>query len=120
MSLKRQLQAQARSLALFFYSLRLPRWLNGFTMRAVLVSLSLLFVVLYLGQLTQSSTYGYTLHELERQSEALRTENQKLTIETAHYGSMANIQKRLAGMRMVAAEDIKHLDANRAVVVAKK
>ena len=79
------------------------QWIFSTTFRFTLITMLLVFGVLYLMQTSSLSTKGYEINDLEKQIQALEQENQKLGFEVATHRSMNSIQNRLAGLSMVEA-----------------
>ncbi len=107
MSLKRRLENQCQQFAFAIKSIDLPVWFNHSLVKAGLLSVTILFGVLYLLQTSTTATGGYEIRNLENKTDALSDEIQRVEIAVAEEGSMPNIQKRLSSVNMVAVENIK-------------
>lgn len=107
MSLKRRIENQYQHFTFALQTIALPEWFNSSLVKAGLGSLVVLFGVLYLLQTSTTANGGYEIRNLEKQTDALTTEIQKVEIAVAEEGSMPNIQKRLSSVDMVAVENIK-------------
>ncbi len=116
MSLKRQIQFKYKSLVRSLQTISLPEWLTSRTARVALVSIIFLFSIAYIINTTSSATTGYQMNELEKQTQALQTDVQKLQVEIADNSSMNNIQSRLAKLNMTEAVGIKYLTGKNTVV----
>ena len=116
MSIKRQIQFKYKNLLRSLQTIRAPRWLTSRATRLVLVSIIFLFGIGYIANMTSSATSGYQMHELEKQTQSLQTEVQKLQVEIADNSSMSSISARLARLNMVEAKGIKYLTTKNTAV----
>lgn len=108
MSLKRQIQFRYKGMVRSLQTISLPKWLTSKTARLGLFSIIFLFSAAYIIKTTASATSGYQMHELEKKTQALETEVQKLQVEIADNSSMNNIQSRLVKLNMAEASGIKY------------
>ncbi len=79
------------------------QWLYGTTFRALLLTVFLVFGLMYVVQTSSLSTKGYEINDLEKQIQVLEQENQRLELQIASNRSMNSIQERLVGLNMVEA-----------------
>ena len=79
---------------------------------AALGAVTLVSLVFYLVQVSNSSTIGYQLKDLEAQSKALISETKKLEVEIVRAQSIANLDENIARLNMVPVEKIKYLDGS--------
>ena len=86
----------------------LPKWLTCRMARLTLFFIIFLFSAAYIIKTTASATSGYQMHELEKQTQSLETEVQKLQVEIADNSSMNNIQSRLVKLNMTEVAGIKY------------
>ncbi len=107
MSLKRRLENQYQQFTFAVKTITLPAWFSHSLVKAGLVSVTILFGVLYLLQTSNTATSGYEIRNLEKQADALSAEIQKVEIAVAEESAMPNIQKRLSSVGMVPVEKIK-------------
>lgn len=78
------------------------------TFRVFLLVFILFFGLLHVINLSNMSTKGYDMTELQKTITALERENQKLDFKIAKFSSMQSIQERLSGIGMVAAENVEY------------
>jgi hypothetical protein len=107
MSLKRRLEDQYQQFSFAVRTITLPVWFNHSLVKAGLASATILFGVLYLLQTSVTATSGYEIRNLEKQTDVLTDEIQKVEIAVAEQSAMPNIQKRLSSVNMVVVENIK-------------
>ena len=100
-------------------TISVPRWLISKTARLGLFSIIFLFGFAYIIKTASSATAGYKMHELEKQTQALETEVQKLQVEIADNSSMKNIQSRLVKLNMIEAAGIKYFTVKNTEVAKK-
>lgn len=76
----------------------------------VLVLAALVTVgISYVWQISQVSTQGYYLKDLERQVSILEKQNEKLSFEMAELNSMARIESAAKTLGMVKSDSIVYL-----------
>ena len=63
----------------------------------------------YVWQISQVSTQGYNLKDLERQVSILEKQNEKLSFEMAELNSMARIESAAKSLGMVKSDSIVYL-----------
>ena len=102
MSLKRKITYQIDSLRNYLYSLELPSWFTGRTMRLALSFSVVVFAAGYVYQISSTAVSGYAINDLQKQVAVLQKDIQKIEVEQADYGSMKNIQSRADSLGMVA------------------
>ena len=100
-------------------TISLPQWLTSKTARLGLFSVIFLFSIAYVVNTTSSATSGYQMHELEKKTQTLETEVQKLQVEIADNSSMNNIQSRLVKLNMTEAAGIKYFTLKNTAVAKK-
>lgn len=66
---------------------------------------------LYVFQTTAVSVKGYDMTDLEREMTRLRRDTQGLDVEIAKYRSMDSIKKRLPELQLVAASEVRYVNA---------
>jgi len=110
MSLKRRLENQYQRFAFAVRTTSFPDWLSHPATRIGLAVVVLFFGVLYLLQISTTSTGGYAIRDLEKKVDTLSTEIQKVQIAVAEESAMPSIQKRLLGANMVKVEKIKFVN----------
>ena len=116
MSIKRQIQFKYRNLLHSLQTIALPGWVTSRTARFGLVAIIFIFSAAYIFNTTASATSGYQMHELEKQTQTLETEVQKLQVEIADNSSMNSIQSRITKLNMVEASNIKYFSIKSATV----
>lgn len=65
--------------------------------------------IAYVWQISQVSTQGYYLKDLERQVSILEKQNEKLSFEMAELNSMARIETAAKTLGMVKSDSIMYL-----------
>jgi len=65
--------------------------------------------IAYVWQISQVSTQGYYLKDLERQVSILEKQNEKLSFEMAELNSMARIESAAKTLGMVKSDSIVYL-----------
>lgn len=65
--------------------------------------------IAYVWQISQVSTQGYYLKDLERQVSILEKQNEKLSFEMAELNSMARIESAAKTLGMVKSDSIMYL-----------
>ena len=78
------------------------------TFRVGLSVLIGVFGIMYVAQTSSVSTKGYDINDLQRKITNLERENDRLGYQIAQNRSMQSIQARLAGMDLVAADDVEY------------
>lgn len=116
MSIKRQIQFKYQNLVHSLRTMRLPEWVDSKGLRVGLLAIIFLFSAAYIINTTSSATSGYQMRELEKKTEALENEVQKLQVEIADNSSMNSIQSRLAKLNMVDASGVKYLTVKNTAV----
>jgi hypothetical protein len=109
MSIRLRVRYQVRSVARFFDSFSVPAFLTGLGARFCLVAVVVMLSVGYIVQISHLSTGGYEIAKLEKEISKLSDESERLTTEVAEYQSISNVQKRLQGLSMVPAQNIKYV-----------
>jgi hypothetical protein len=115
-SLKRQIQFKYQSMARSLQTISLPQWLTSRAARLVLFFIVFLFSFAYIINITSFAASGYQLHELEKQTQSLETEVQKLQVEIADNSSLNSISSRLVKLNMIEAGNIKYLTVKNTIV----
>lgn len=119
MSLRLRVRYQVRSIAQFFASLRIPSVLTGTGAKVTIMGLVLLLAVGYIVEMSRLTTSGYEIAELEKKVASLTEESDKLSTEVASHQSIASIQKRLQGVAMVPAKNIRYIKVSDMAVAAR-
>lgn len=97
-------------------------WLRRLTGRPCRVSLALWVVsfgLLYVIEITNVSTQGYQISDLEKQKTELANETRQLDVDIARLQSMHSIQERLPATGLVAAGRVEYVETGGAVVVKR-
>lgn len=119
MSYKRQLQAHYHNFLDAILTISLPEWLTGRTMRIGMLSFVMFMSVAYMGRINSAATSGYETRDLEKQLSEMNQEVQELNIKIADASSMNSLQKRLATLNMVSAENVVRYNAGAVVAMAR-
>lgn len=69
----------------------------------VLIVLACLLGLLYLTQVTKTNTYGYAIHDLDKERSALKTEHDDLSATSARLQAMNRIAESPEARSLVAA-----------------
>lgn len=85
----------------------------------ILILLIFFLSIFYLLQITQASTKGFKIKELEKKISDLKQTNEKLEFEITHLESIQNIQKLSEELGMVKAEEVEYLEPIMAGVAVK-
>ena len=109
MSLRRQLQYKYHNFTTSVRTMALPQWMTARATRALLLVAVLFFGIAYIVTITKSATSGYRVITLEKQTQALAMEVQKLQVEIADGSSITTLASRIANLNMVEAAGVKHL-----------
>ncbi len=88
----------------------IQRWIFSASCRFTLLTIVVLFGILYIVETNSVSTKGYEISDLERRLETLQQEHQRLTVEIAGYRSMKSIEERVKGMNLVSATDVQYVN----------
>lgn len=68
----------------------------------VLIVLACLLGLLYLTQVTKTNTYGYTMHQLQKEQTALKTEHDNLAAASARLQAIGRAESSAEAKTMVA------------------
>ena len=90
-------------------SMRLPGILLSAAVKTILIFAIISMVISYYFQMTSLTVGGYELSKLENQKAELMRSNEELKTEVASFQSMSNVEKRLEGLGMVKASNIKYI-----------
>lgn len=88
-----------------------------FCMLALIVALG----VGYIGKMTNTSTKGYAIRDLEVKVKQLQQEDQQLSVEIAKYSSMQTVRKRVEylGMEQTDAKEVEYVKSVEAAVARR-
>lgn len=80
---------------------------------AVLVAVMLAVLgLIYLTQITKTSTYGYQINELNDQKEQLLSEQRDLQVETARLQALEKVQQSSVAKAMEAPKETSYANTN--------
>lgn len=100
-------------------SFTLPAWVwNGLT-KGIVASLIVVVGLGYLFQINNLSTSGYIVNTLEKEVAAVNDETEKLASQVAEEQSLTSVQKRLQGIAMVKATDIRYIESTEKTAFAR-
>ncbi len=116
MSLKRQLKQKYQNFKFSLQTISLPSWMVHPRVRLILFFIIFIFSAAYIANMTASATSGYQVRVLEKQTEALQIDVQKLQVEVADNSSMNNIAGRIAKLNMVVVDNMHYLSVKDASV----
>jgi len=111
MSIKRRFEHQYRRLSAIAGAVDAPAWMMSNFFRVSMIAVVILAGVGYLSKISALSTGGYQLHDLESQVASLQSDIQKNEVQIAIGSSITNIEKMLAGTKMVSVSSLQHIDA---------
>ena len=103
-----------------FKSIAVPAWMSSTTVKLVVSGISICLLVGYIAQISNLTTSGYEIVTLEKKVEGLSGDTQKLTSELATYQSISSVQKRVQGIAMVPASNIKYIKISTEAAVAQR
>jgi len=89
--------------------LAIQKWMLSTSFRFVLLSLLVVFGIMYVVQTSSASTKGFEMNDIKKQITSLERENQELQYKIANYRSMQSIKERLKGMDLVVATDVQYV-----------
>lgn len=78
-------------------------------LRILVLAILVTVGIVYVWQISQVSTQGYYLKDLERQVSILEKQNEKLSFEMAELNSMARIESTAKTLGMVKSDSIVYL-----------
>lgn len=75
----------------------------------------------YIGKITNTSTKGYAIRDLEVKVKQLQQEEQQLSVEIAQYSSMQTVRKRVEqlGMEQTDAKEVEYVKSVEAAVARR-
>lgn len=75
----------------------------------------------YIGKITNTSTKGYAIRDLEVKVKQLQQEEQLLSVEIARYSSMQTVRKRVEqlGMEQTTAKEVEYVKSVEAAVARR-
>lgn len=109
MSVSARLRYQYLSFTQFIFNFELPAFLTGTLARVTILSVIVVMVIGYVVQVSNLTTGGFQIADLEKQVDSLSDETQKINAEVATYQSIHSVEKRLEGISMVPAGQIHYV-----------
>ncbi len=89
------------------------------TVRIALCSVIIALGIGYSVVISNVSTKGYELTDVERQITQLREENQKLRLSVAEFRSLSTVQKRMQALGMVPVDEVTYVAVGGSSVAAR-
>ncbi len=77
------------------------------------------FAFMYLTVTNEIAIKGYKIQELENKVIELKTENQKLQIQTTQFQSLQNIEQQAKNLGMVPVDHVEYLASIDSIVAQK-
>jgi len=85
----------------------------------IIISLIIVFGVLYLLQMNQMAVKGYKIKDLENRAQELQESNKKLRLKIDEAQSLSYIQDRVADMGMVNMDRVDYVSIGVSAVATK-
>ena len=87
----------------------LKEWFLSTSCRLSLIAMVFILGIMYLLETNAVSTKGFEISELERQIRVLEYDVRKINVQVASHRSLESVEKRLAELDLVAAEQVQYL-----------
>lgn len=81
-----------------------------FTIALMLISLVILLSLLYLSQVTKTSTFNYRLSQLSSSRDELQAKKEKLQVDAARLQSISAARESSVAKSMVAVDKVTYVD----------
>ncbi|MDP4038433.1 MAG: hypothetical protein Q8P54_00475 [bacterium] len=78
------------------------------TVSVMLITLGVLLSLLYLNQISKSSTFNFDVRRLEQKEDGLRSVKEKLEIDSARLQSISTIRGSAVVSKMVPVENVTY------------
>jgi hypothetical protein len=96
------------------------RLFNPNVIKVVSIALAIVFGLLYVAQMNESSMRGYAIRDLEAKKRELIQGNDKLLTEIDRLRSLASISERQTFLQMVKAEKVEYVKVSRTDVALSR
>jgi len=116
--LKRKINYKLSEIKTFFLSFRMPKWFGYKIFKLGTLMVLVLLIGGYVVKISSTAVSGYEIHDLEEKVGSLEKEISKIEIELADYGSLQNIEIRLASTDMIEVNKISYVTTGRDSLVA--
>ena len=94
-------------------------WFNIKTLNFLLVAVIVVGSLYYVTGINDLVIKSFTLQQLKAKAALLQDENQSLNAETASLKSYKNLASRIAGLKMVAVDNVDYLKVGSGVAMAR-
>ncbi len=91
------------------FLLKMPEWLFGSKFRFALVFANISLIIMFVLQVATTSSTGYELKKLERITEELSKEQQKIEVEITMANSLTNLSAKVADSSMTSVSRVQYI-----------
>ena len=85
--------------------------------RVLLVTITVMLTILYIWQVSVSSTRGYAVRDLQNQIDQLHRDDERLKMEVAKLQSVDSVTTRMQMLGLVKISDIHYLNSDTSVAM---